>query len=177
MPVTQKKGFFYQLCIRLRGCEETISHTSSNIEDVGWCDWHFLCWWMTEHHLSSCDVSIIINDGIIMLWHFRTNSCEGTVSVSQILELWFSCFRSHHSFCAVPSGASVDRSSFINITQIFVDVYPLVFLGNKELYHSTLFVLHIIYWLHCEVATVVLLPVRNFYNFVYKCWKLQIRFV
>lgn len=151
MPVTQKKGLFYQLCIRLRGCEEPIWHTSSNIEDVRGCDWHFFADWKTEHHLSSCDVSIIINDVIIMLWHFRTNSCDRTVSAIQILELWFSCFRSHHSFCAVTSGASVDCSTFINIAQMFVDVYPWMFLGNKELYHSILFVLLIIDWLHCEL--------------------------
>jgi hypothetical protein len=123
MPVTQNKWLFSRFCIWLRGCEEPIWHTSAKIEDVRWCDWHYFAHGKTEHHLSSFGVSVIISDGISMLLHFRTKNCDSTASVSQILELRFSCLQSHHSFCPVTSGTSVDHSTFINITEMFVDIY------------------------------------------------------
>jgi hypothetical protein len=48
-------------------------------------------------------------------------------------------FQSRHSFCPATSCACVDRSTSISIVQTFVNVSHLLYLCNKELYHSELF--------------------------------------
>jgi len=50
----------------------------------------------------------------------------------------FSCFGSRHS---ATIGASIDHSTSTDIAKTFVGVSYRLYLGNKEFYHSTLFVL------------------------------------
>jgi hypothetical protein len=63
--------------------------------------------------------------------------------VKQNTELYFSRFRTHHSFHPVTSSASVKYTTSINITQMFVDFSHYLFLSNKEFYQIKLFVSHI----------------------------------
>jgi hypothetical protein len=123
----------------------------------------------TECHLSGCDVSIHTNDGISTLQHFGMNSCKRTAHVRQILEFCFSCFGSSHYFHPVTNSASAVHSTSINIAKMSVVISHCFFLGNKQVYHSTLFVPHIIDELHCEE---LLLSVRNLYNSINKCQEL-----
>ena len=142
------------------------------IKDLKWCG---SVDWKSECQLLSCDAMIIVNIGISTLQHFRTNSCDRMAWARQIMELWFSCCRSHHSFYREINRASVDRSTSINTAKMFVDVSHWLFLSDKEFYHSTC--------LYCTSLTDSIMrhscsdTVRNLYNFTYKCRKLQICFI
>jgi len=94
---------------------------------------------ITEHKLSGHDVSILMNNDISTLQHFRTKSCERTVCMEQILDLWFSCFRSCYSFHSATNYASVNHNTSLHIAKTFVDASPWFFLSNKEFYHSKLY--------------------------------------
>jgi hypothetical protein len=85
------------------------------------------------------DVSILVNNDISTLRHFRTNSCERKACVRQILELCFSCFRSCHSFRSVTNSASVNHSTSLQTAKMSEDAAQWFFLSNKEFYCSTLY--------------------------------------
>ena len=105
----------------------------------------------TESQLSGCEVSMLVNDSISTLQHFRTNGCDKTASIRQILELCISSFGSSHFFHSVTNSVSVNCSTSTNTVNLFMDVSYIFFLGNNESYHSRLFLLHIIDQFHCEV--------------------------
>ena len=129
----------------------------------------------TECLLLGCDASSLANDSITMLQHFRNNSCDRMAWARPIMELWFSCCRSHHSFYQEINCASVECSTSINTAKMFVDVSHWLFLSNKEFYHGTC--------LYCTSLTESITrhscsdTVRNLYNFIYKCQKLPICFI
>ena len=175
MPTTRKNGFplgFVFDCETPRNpsCAHLrISKISNDVTKTSFADQ------TTECLLLGCDASILANYGINTLKHFRTNSCDRTAWARQIMELWFSCCRSYHSFYREINRASVDCSTSINTAKMFVDVSHQLFLSNKEFYHNT-----------CLYSTSLTDSitrrsrsdtVRNLYNFIYKCQKLQICFI
>lgn len=78
------------------------------------------------------------------------------------------------SFLPVTSGVSIDHSTSMDFAKTFVGVSYWLYLGNKEFYHNTLFVLtsltNSIVTRHSSSAV---LSVENFYNFVHKYQKVK----
>jgi len=105
--------------------------------------------WKSECNFLTCNASIVGNEGISMPQHFKTNNSTKT-SARQNMELCFPFFRSCHSLHPAINSASIEHSTSINIAKTVVDVCHWLFLGSKEFYQSTLFVLYIIHGLHCE---------------------------
>jgi hypothetical protein len=87
--------------------------------------------------MSECDAATLANDGNSPLQHFRTNRCDRTAWATQITELWFSRFGSHHSFLPAAIGASVDPSTSINIAKKFVNISHWFIEDDTELYQNT----------------------------------------
>lgn len=99
--------------------------------------------WKTICQLLGCDVSILVNNGISMLQHFRTNSYDRTAWARQIMQLCSPCSRSHYSFCPVTNSTSVDCSTATSTGKMLGGISHWWFNGNKELHHSSLFILTI----------------------------------
>lgn len=132
----------------------SISKILNDVTNTFFADWKTECW------LSSCDALNHANDGFSMLQHFSANSYDRMAWVRQIRDLCFSCFGSRRHFHPVTNSASVNRSTSINIEDVCGCFW--LTLSSKELYHSMVFVAHIIDWLHwgsllqCQKSTLYL---------------------
>ena len=78
--------------------------------------------WKTERQLSSCDASILTNDGIVTLQHCGSNGCDRTASARRTIQLCF--FMSQKPPLFSPGDQPCFRvpQHFINIATIFVNV-------------------------------------------------------
>ena len=92
-----------------------------------------------ECQFSGCDVSILANHHVSTLQHCRANSCDRSAGAGHTKELCFSYFSTPHSLCPATNNA-IDCSISTSIAKLFMDVPHCLFLCNKELYHSKLFV-------------------------------------
>jgi hypothetical protein len=133
MPSTKKKWLFSQFCVQLslRNPLHAHCHISKILNNM-----------INSSFVDSnnwAPVSLLMNNDISTLQHFKTNSCERTACMSQVLELWFACFRSCYSFHSVSNNASLNHSTSLLIAKTFVDASPWFFLSNKEFYHSKLY--------------------------------------
>jgi hypothetical protein len=139
---------FFWWTVRPRGTHlahtPRISEVTAYFTNTPFVDWN------TELRLSGCDASILANDVICTLQCLRANSCDRTARARQNMQLWFFCFRSRHCFLPATSSATLDRGTSINISVTFLVVSHWFLFGNKELYHSKLFITDIIDWLHFE---------------------------
>jgi hypothetical protein len=82
--------------------------------------------------LAGCDESILANNAIRTLQHFRINSCDRTAWAKQNLLICFSCFRSRLSFCPTNKGASTDHSISVNIATICAIFLTHTFLATNN---------------------------------------------
>jgi len=110
------------------------SKTQNDVPNTSFADWK------TERHLSSCDASILTNDGTITLQYFRTNSCDTTAWARQTMAL---CFQQPPLFSPGDQPCFSRPQHFINVAKILLNVSHWFFLGSKLFCHRILFVPHI----------------------------------
>ena len=131
MPTAWKKWLSSQFYIslwhstKLSHAHLQIPKISNYVTNTSFVDWK------TECNLLTCDASILRNEGISMLRHFRTNNCA-KMSARQIMEICFPFFRSCHSLHSAANSASVEHSTSINIAKTFVDICHWLFSATRN---------------------------------------------
>jgi hypothetical protein len=140
---------------------------------VCWHHIHKNHWHKLEPHLSGCDASIFTNSGISTFQHFQTNIWDRVAWMRQWTELCFSC-RKLSLFSLSLQGCFCWTQHFYKHWKDVCGCFSLK-LGNKEICNGT-------FWQHTSLADSAVRcccrdAVRNLYNFVCKCQKLDISFV
>ena len=111
-------------------CTPKNIHILNDVTNTSFAHWKTVCW------LLGCDVSILVNNGISMLQHFRTDSYDRTAWVKQLFSFALPVSEAITLFPQWPTVLLPTAALLQALERCWRSISHWWFDSNKELYHS-----------------------------------------